>query len=201
MTTKQRPRYVISVLIADRVGILRDITSAVTELGGDIDGISQTVVAGYFTVILTASFKASVSAQTVHTAILQNFGENEASIVVVPYDARRTERPPVLGPRYIVTVTGRRHPRVLKTITAFLADRGINIEDWYVHFGPAGMTQIGEIIIPRVLDVQQLQDEFRQLLQPLGMTGCVQHENIFRATNEVGAIRALIEEQGNVQND
>jgi predicted amino acid-binding ACT domain protein len=45
MATRDKKRYVLSVLVSDRVGILRDITAAVADLGANIDGISQTVVA------------------------------------------------------------------------------------------------------------------------------------------------------------
>ena len=194
MNSSADNRYVISVLVADRVAILRDITSAVTDLGANIDGISQTVVEGYFTVILTATFPALVSADSVRNAIQANFGSHEASIVVIAYDTDRAARPPVHGERYVFTVTGRDRPGILKTITTFLADKGINIEDWQVHFSADGVTHIGEVTVPRVLDVKQLQDEFRPLMASLNLVSCVQHENIFRATNEVGAIRALLEE-------
>jgi len=33
MARNSKSRYVISVLVSDRVGVLRDITSAVTDLG------------------------------------------------------------------------------------------------------------------------------------------------------------------------
>jgi glycine cleavage system transcriptional repressor len=188
-------RYVITVLVADRVAILRDITSAVTDMGANIDGISQTVVEGYFTVILTAAFPAAVSPDSVRNAILQNFAENEASVVVIPYDARRATRRPVRGDRYVVTLTGLDRLGILKTITGFLAEKGINIEDWHVDFGSGGVTQIGQITVPSLLDIKQLQDEFRQALAPLNLASCIQHENIFRATNEVGAIRSLLEEK------
>jgi glycine cleavage system transcriptional repressor len=161
-------------------------------MGANIDGISQTVVEGYFTVILTAAFRAAVPPDDIRGAILRNFAGNEASVVVIPHDARRAARRPVRGDRYVVTITGRDQPGILKAVTAFLAEKGINIEDWHVDFGRAGVTQIGEITVPTLLDIKQLQDDFRQALAPLNLTSCIQHENIFRATNEVTAIRSML---------
>ena len=74
-------RYVVSVLVADRVGILRDITGALADMGARIDGISQTVEAGYFTVILTASFDDKVSMEEIRNSIVQNFSADEAAVV------------------------------------------------------------------------------------------------------------------------
>ena len=66
-------RYVLSVLIADRVGILSAITSGVTDLGANIEGISQTVVQGYFTVIMTVAFPQAVGEEAIRLAILNRF--------------------------------------------------------------------------------------------------------------------------------
>ena len=193
-------RYVISVLIADRVAVLRDITSAVADLGGNIAGISQTVVAGYFTVILTASFTHPHTCESLRSAILDNFKGNEASIIVIPYDTQRASRHPVRGDRYIVTIAGTDRPGILKAVTTFLAEKGINVEDWHVAFEEDGVVHIGEITIPRLLDLKQVQDELHQILAPTGLVTCIQHENIFRVTNEVGAIgRMLLEEQSHAQ--
>lgn len=185
-------RYVISVLVADRVGILRDVTSAVTDMGANIDGISQTVVAGYFTVILTVSFAGKHSPESIRETIMHNFSRDEAAIVVRPYEAESVKHIPIKGSRYIMTITGKDRPKVLKTVTNFLADKGINIEDWYVDFDGENVRHIGEVSVPKLLDIKQVQDEFRQLLSALGLDSYIQHENIFRATNEIGAIGALL---------
>ena len=37
-----------------------------------------------------------------------------------------------------------------------------------------------------------LQESFRQAMPERGLTGLLCHENIFRATNEIGPIRSLI---------
>ncbi|OGV68883.1 MAG: hypothetical protein A2283_24205 [Lentisphaerae bacterium RIFOXYA12_FULL_48_11] len=195
MDRKSSNRYVVSVLVADRVGILKDITSAVTDMGANIDGISQTVASGYFTVILTATFKKSVSTEVIHGQIMQNFSRDEAEIVVRPYQEDAVKRVPVQGNRYAVTVTGKDRAGILKMVTAFLAGKEINIEDWYVEFQGRNVTHIGVISVPRVLDIKQTQEEFRQLLVPLGLTSYIQHENIFRATNEIGPIESLLDEK------
>jgi len=185
-------RYVVSVLVADRVGILRDVTTAVTDMGANIDGISQTIVAGYFTVILTATFPESHSPADIQEAILHHFARHEAAVMVQPYAASE-QRAPVKGSRYIVTITGRDRPRIMKTITTYFADKGINIEDWYVDFEGENVRHIGEVTVPRLLDIKQVQDEFQQLLAALGLDTNFQHENIFRATNEIGAIATLLQ--------
>ncbi|MFC1452575.1 glycine cleavage system protein R [Verrucomicrobiota bacterium] len=187
-----RTRYVMSVLVTDRVGILRDITSAVADMGGNIDGISQTVVEGYFTVILMASFDRPFTEEEVESNLLANFSPGEAAMVIRPYDSPPAPPRPANGDRYVVTITGLDRPGILKAVTAFLAEKGINIEDWHVTFSDPGITHVGEVTIPRILDIKQVQDEFQQVLSPMQLVSCIQHENIFRATNEVGPIKPLL---------
>ena len=193
-------RYALSVLVADRVGILRDIISALTDLGASINGISQTVVEEYFTVIMTACFERPVEADTIRDAILAHFGKEEASVLVRPYVRRARGRPPEESGRYVVTIMGEDQAWLLKVVTTFLAEKDINIEDWYVHFDGRRVTHFGEVRIPDRLDVKQVQDEFRERLGALGLTSSIQHENIFKVTGEVGAVRPLLGEASHAAN-
>lgn len=185
-------RYVISVLIPDRVGILRDIATAVTDLGGNIGGISQTVVAGYFTVTLAAEFPASIPAGRLREDIRERFAGDRATVEVVLHDGARGAAHRDGGDPYIVTLTGPDRRGVLKAVTTFLAGHGINIEAWYVGSGAHAFTHVGEVTMPPHLDLKQVQDELREAVAPVGQTACLQHANIFRATNEIGPIKRLL---------
>jgi glycine cleavage system transcriptional repressor len=193
VTETEHTRHVISVLVGDRVGILRDLTRALDGAGAAIEAISQTVVEGYFTVILVAAFPGRDSSDDVRRMLLGSFAPDEASILVRPYRPAK-RRSPVAGERYILTITGPDRPDVLSMATAFLAERGINIEDWSVGAGGKTATHIGEITVPLPLDIKQIQDEFRALLARHGLVSGFQHENIFRATNEVCPMNALLAE-------
>jgi glycine cleavage system transcriptional repressor len=182
----------VTVLLPDRVAVLRDITTVVADLGGFIDGISMGVLAGYFHTVLTATFPEGVEAAGLRESILKNFGNDTVSVVVEPYRGRRGSRPTVSGSRYIASASGPDRHGILKALTGFLAERGINIEDWQVDFHGGNVTHIGELTLPSHLDVKQVQDEFRAELSAVGLTGGLVHENIFRATHEVGPIRSLL---------
>lgn len=191
MSTGKPPRYIISVLIADRPGILRDITGAVAAMDANIDGIRQTVVAGYFTVMLTASFSQPYTPDEIQKKMMNAFSPGEASITVIPYDEHKVDKRQA-GDAYIVTLTGDDCRGILKAITAFFAERNINIEDWNVEFSGPRITHVGQITVPKRLDIKQLQIEFRHLADSLALQAGIQHENIFRAISEVGPIKPLV---------
>lgn len=193
-TTKRatQARYVVSVLVADRVGILRDISSAITDTGGNIDSLSQTVVEGYFTVILTATFRGAVKEESVRRSIMRNFEQAEAMVVVREYLPPVGPASPRRGERYMLTMTGKDRPGTVHLVTACLAERGINIEDWFMSMKGPIATYVGEVTVPPALDVKQVRDELMQLLGKRGLRVSLQHENIFRATSEVGPVLRLI---------
>jgi glycine cleavage system transcriptional repressor len=184
--------YVISVLLPDRVAILRDISSAVDDVGGNISGISQTVVNGYFSLTLTADIPARMTADTIRAAIICRFPDDPISVVVEPYAATRPAAEAPQGAHYVVTASGPDHGGILKTITAFLAERNINVEDWTVELGDKAVTHVGDVTVPADLDLRQLQEAFRETLSRIGLDGGMQHENIFRATSEIGPIESLL---------
>ena len=64
------PKYIISVTAADRVGIVYSVTGALLDLGGNILELSQTVMRGYFTIILEVEFPVPHSARQLADTIL-----------------------------------------------------------------------------------------------------------------------------------
>lgn len=192
MTDSCQCRFVVSVLVGDRTGILRDIATAITDMGAEIDGVSQTVVEGYFTVILTVSFDTKRSADEIRSAIDDRFGTDEALIVVKPYGPGSPSRYTSEGDRYILTLTGPRRRELFKTLTTFLASKDINIEDWYMSDSDEAVTHVGEVSVPRLLDIKQLQNELTALAGGMDARVHIQHENIFRATNDIGPIKGLL---------
>ncbi len=52
------PTYIVTVTSADRVGIVHAVTGALRDQGGNILELSQTVMRGFFTIILAVEFDA-----------------------------------------------------------------------------------------------------------------------------------------------
>lgn len=189
-------RYVISVLIPDRVGILSGITSAIADLGANIEGISQTVVQGYFTVIVIAAFKTDIGEDAIGNAIQSRFRKNEAAVLVRPFDPAAQVASE--GDRYILTMSGKDCAGILKALTTYLAGQKINVEDLFFRISGEQVTHIGEVTVPRALDIKHVQDGLCQTMAPLGIAVSLQHENIFRATNEVGSVGLMLKENRHV---
>jgi predicted amino acid-binding ACT domain protein len=81
----------------------------------------------------------------------------------------------------------------IHAISAFFVEHGINIEDWQAERDGADVIYTAQLAIPDAADFRMVQNAFRTRMNERGLTATICHENIFRATNEVGPIKGLLE--------
>ena len=186
-------RFVISVLIQDKVGVLHNITKTIFDLKGNISEIRQTVVCGFFHLIFESIHPTDVTRELLRQKL--NEALNGAAGIVVLDNPEKCEEPVPQGSRFIIMCRGEDKPGCIYKISSFLVDQGINIEDWFVEREGNQVSYVVKIVIPDQLDFRKLQAEFRETVnRELEFTSMLCHENIFRATNEIGPIKALLEQ-------
>lgn len=180
-------RFVMSVMSRDRVGIVRDVTRALSRWDANVEHASQTVVMNYFTLILIVGFPVAHTVSEVRKMLAEAGAPGELEVGVKL--AEPASEPPVpASDRFILTAVGGDHPGIVRELATFCAARGINITDLYGTTTTDGQfLVISELAVPRQWDVAQLQLDLAQLGQRIGVQVTLQHENIFRATNDVTA--------------
>jgi len=183
-------RFITSVFAADRVGLLRDVTQAVFSLDGNIGSIRQTVVDGFFTLVFTADFPEQVSAEALRSLITVSLEAGAVVTVMECPDAPQVVVPE--GSRFVVTTRGEDKPGTIFAITSFLVEHGVNIEDWIVENDNGQVVYIAQVVVPDAVDFKMIQERFRTAMAERNLAGLLCHENIFRATNEIGPIKTLL---------
>lgn len=183
-------RFITSVLVPDRVGLLRDITQAVFALEGNIGSIRQTVIDGFFNLVFISEHPRQVSPETLR-ALLDSALESEAVVTVLDNPEAQAAAVPA-GSRFVVMTRGEDKPGTILAITSFLVEHGVNIEDWLVEEEDGKVVYIAQVVVPEAADFRMIQETFRVTMAERGLTALLCHENIFRATNEIGPIKALI---------
>ena len=73
-------QFVISIMSRDRVGIVYEISKAISELDGNIADIRQSVLCGYFTMILLASFPDAVNQRAIERKLAEVDANSETLI-------------------------------------------------------------------------------------------------------------------------
>jgi glycine cleavage system transcriptional repressor len=181
--------YIVTVMAQDRAGIIAGIAEAVGELNGNIQELSQTVVRGYFTIILSATFGDDVSPDVVREGVRASGAPGELEVAV--RERMPSGSPQAAQERFILTVLGRDQPGVVHHICSYLAGEGISISDFYGRVDADRFEMIVELQMPPDKDPLQLKESLERLGRAFGMSAHFQHENLFIATNSVQPVRAL----------
>lgn len=187
----QSRRFVVSVLVPDRVGLLRDVAGVVFSLNGNIVQIRQTVVAGFFHLIFTSGHPHAVTPEMMKSR-LETALIPDAKVTVLECRAPLATVAPA-GARFVVMTRGNDKPGTIFAIASFLFAHGINIEDWLVEEDCGKVVYIAQVVIPEQVDFRKLQTSFKAEMSSHGLTAVLCHENIFRATNEIGPIKSLLD--------
>ncbi len=178
--------YVITVTALDRVGIIAAVSDAVLELNGNIDALSQTVMSGYFTIILTARFATHVGADELEKTVESRGKAGELGVQVRRRDVRAgSEKIVPDSEKFILTITGEDRKGVIERVTSYLAGRNVNIEDLYARADEGGFLMVAQLQMPSACNVESMQLDLGGLWPDEEVRVSLQHENIFLATNQI----------------
>ncbi len=174
--------YVLNVVADDHPGIVAAVGGAVIAAGGNIDACSQTVLGGYFTLIMIVSFPEAVEPDTLADDVRSR--GRKLQVIVRPYVE---PSPAVAGSqgRFVVTAFGADRPGIIHRFTQYLAGKDINILDLYGDRSGKEFVLISEVDIPSRWSIPMLQADLEQIGREEGFTVRLQHEGIFVATNQL----------------
>jgi predicted amino acid-binding ACT domain protein len=188
MTQKTRYEYayVIDVMTDDHPGIVAAVGSAVNELSGNIDACSQTVLSGYFTLIMVISLPEPLDPDELAERV-RRLARDPSNLQVM---AQRLEEPRFPAPpegtqEFVLTAFGADRPGFLLQFSRYLAGKDINITDLYGRREGDDFVLISQVQVPARWDIGLLQADLEEMGRQGGFTVRFQHENIFVATNQL----------------
>ncbi|MGQ9505596.1 MAG: glycine cleavage system protein R [Thermogutta sp.] len=185
MMSRYENVYVLDVMSEDRPGIVAAVSTAVEELGANIDACSQTVLGGYFTLIMIVSLPHPIAPQELAERVRQSGGSWDLQVL-----ARAASSPPSSSAkpvydRFVITAFGTDQPGIVRRFSQYLASKDINIVDLYGDRSREEFVLIGQLEVPTKWDIRLLQADLEQMGNELGFTVKLQHENVFVATNQL----------------
>lgn len=185
-----RPRlenaYVLNVMADDRPGIVSAVSRAVADAGGNIDACSQTVLSGYFTLIMIVSFPVPVAEKEFLETLTRPSGRGSGFQVQLRPFRPEADAPVIAdADNFVVTCFGPDAPGVIYRFSSLLSEKGINIVDLYGQLDGKQFVLVSQVQIPRHWDPGMLQADLQALGAEQGYTVRLQHENIFIATNQL----------------
>ncbi|MGA2620700.1 MAG: ACT domain-containing protein [Thermoguttaceae bacterium] len=178
--------YVLNVMSDDHPGIVAAVSNAVESLGGNIDACSQTVLGGYFTLIMIVSVPEAIEAEALAERVRGADSAGEPYQVLVrptlPAAAAAAKAP---ADRFVVSAFGTDQPGIVRRFSQYLAGKDVNIVDLYGDRSGNDFVLIGQVEVPARWDIRMMQADLEQMGQELGFTVKLQHENVFVATNQL----------------
>ena len=180
---------IISVMSKDRPGIIADVTGAIYELEGDLADLNQSVLCGYLTMILIATFNSSITPEDVIAKLSHTKSEIKFDAIVKKIDtpieilkARMPEK------TYILTAQGKNKSGLVYGMSSFCYERDINIMDLVTTLADDQYTMILQLDLSHIASIKDVRDDLAEYADKTGLRVVLQHNDIFRVTNEIAMI-------------
>jgi glycine cleavage system transcriptional repressor len=143
----------VTLIGHDRPGIIADATSALAELGGNLEDSTMTILRGHFTMVLLVSTTAPLDEVEAELATLTGDGTLEVSV-------RELFEEQGAGPAdvtpYLLSVHGADHPGIVSEITAVVASAGGNVTDFSTRLTGGLYVLLAEVDLPNSVDIDAL---------------------------------------------
>jgi predicted amino acid-binding ACT domain protein len=180
--------FVISIMSRDHVGIIHEVSKALSELHGNIADVRQSVLCGYFTMILLASFPSNVTQRAIERKLAEADAHSENAIEVM---VRKAEEAALLSFRptpenaYVLTATGLDKIGIVATVSNFCVKHNINILDLSTAVSDGAYVMILVIDLNPTISISTVRKDLIQFSVETGLKVVLQHYDIFRAVNEI----------------
>ncbi len=181
-------QYVISIMSRDRVGIIHDISQAISGLNGNIADIRQSVLCGYFTMILLAAFPYAVSKRDIERRLAEVDARSETAIDAVVKEVEISDpvaRNSIPDNAYVLTATGPDRVGFVATVSSFCATNNINIIDLSTTRSDGDYVMILIVDLNCCPSIDDIRRELQEFARANGLRIVLQHYDIFRAVNEI----------------
>ena len=180
--------YAISIMSKDRVGIIADVSYKLSQLSGNIADIRQSVLCGYFSMILLVAFPVDIAQSTIEAKLseINQISESALAVSIKPVNEAITFTTNTFPEnKYVLTVTGQDYVGFVAAVTTFCAQKHINILDLSTTRKADQYVMILFIDMTQSQDIGSIRAELNQFSNKTGFRVVLQHYNIFRAVNEI----------------
>jgi len=186
--TEPQELFVVSIISRDRIGIIYEVSKAISELAGNIADVRQSVLCGYFTMILLASFPPNVTQRSIERKLAEADSHSESAIEAVVRKADEnalTSGASIPENAYVLTATGHDRVGFVALMTSFCVRHNINILDLSTTTSDGAYVMILVIDLNRCASIDDVRRDLQQFSQENGIKVVLQHYDIFRALHEI----------------
>lgn len=183
-----REQYVISIMSRDHIGIIYEVATAISDLNGNIADVRQSVLSGYFTMILLASFPARVTQRAIERKLAEADAHSETALEAMVRKADESALAAFstdVENTYVLTATGADKVGFVATVAAFCVRHQLNILDLSTTISDGAYVMILIVDLNEHVSINTVRSDLQLFAQETGLRLALQHHDIFRAVNEI----------------
>lgn len=174
-------QFMISIMSQDDVGIVSGVAQAIGALNGNIADLRQSVLRGYFSMILQVDFTEAVSAETIHRSL--EAPNRHVAIQPVAQLPADTDAQPAAS--YILTASGPDRIGFVAAVAGFCTQHHINILDLSTTRNDDDYVMMLQLDLSHAAPLVDIRYQLRRFSEQSGIRTVLQHQDIFTATNEI----------------
>lgn len=179
-------QMIISVMSRDRTGIVADITGAIYELGGDLADLNQSILGGYLTMILFATFDDHVTPELLREKISALNSPTKLDVVAREMVMAGADELSGLPQKtYIMTTQGKNRKGLVYGISSFCCENNINIMDLATTIREETYTMVLQLDLSRVASIAEVRSDLDTYGAENDLQIVLQHHDLFKVTNEI----------------
>lgn len=168
--------FAVSAVGEDRPGIVAAVTSALLDLGCNLEDTAMTILRGYFAMMLVVAAEEGVDAERLSAALEAPAASHDLTVTV--REMAEPTPPEAGGEPWTASIYGADHPGIVHAVAAALATRGVNIVDLSTRvIGDSRhpvYAMILDLSVPPAVEGDALRDELAALARDLGVE-CTLH--------------------------
>lgn len=181
-------RVIVAVIGQDSPGVVYTVSRALSELGCNIEEMSQTTLLGQFASIFLVAKPLALANAALDQALAAAIAARGLSLSLVIRDYQASAPAPVASEPFVIAVDGTDRNDIITSFSGIFAEQGINI-DQLRAIKPDGERQkallVFEVSIPVNIDRRALQRTLADRAASLGLAMSMQHRDIFEAVHRV----------------
>ena len=123
--------YALSAIGRDRPGIVAEVTGTLLRHGVNLDDSQMAILDGYFAMMLVLETSEMTNLEALRADLERSrdtLGLEAISLSEIDAAQARIDEP-----SHVITLYGADHPGIVNSVTAALAERGVNITDLDTH--------------------------------------------------------------------
>ena len=181
-----KKQIIISILSKDRTGIVADIAGIIFDLNGDLADLNQSVLCGFFNMIVIVWFDNNISIKEITDKFSDLKSETKLEVIVKEVSTEHVAPKETASDNiYIITAQGKNRTGLVASIGSFCRDSNINIIDYDTKLSGDIYSMMLEVDLSESKSAELIYENLEIMAKKIGLHVVMQHKSLFDTINEI----------------